>query len=131
MPQVLVVDDEELVRKLLRKILVRAGHEVHTADSAQAAITRCAPPASFDVVISDVVMPGIDGHELARWFAVHCPKSRVILMSAMDPGCEFCPYFDGCHRLSKPFVPKEVVGLVAAVLAQPVRPRPMGGSPYD
>jgi len=91
MPRVLVVDDEEPIRNLLRKVLVRAGHEVHTASNAQAAIEICASPPCSDLVISDVVMPGIDGHELARRRAVKCPNSRFILMSAFDPGCEECP----------------------------------------
>jgi two-component system cell cycle response regulator CpdR len=118
-----VVDDEEQIRNLLRKLLVLAGHEVHTASDAKAAVEICAPPACFDLVISDVVMPGMDGHELAREVAVRCPDSRVILMSAFDPGCDDCPYLDNCLRISKPFRLREVADLVRDVLAQPTRPR--------
>jgi DNA-binding NtrC family response regulator len=118
-----VVDDEEQIRNLLRRLLVVAGHEVHTASNAKSAAELCAPPACFDLVISDVVMPGIDGHELARQVAVRCPNSRVILMSAFDPGCDDCPYLDNCLRIAKPFALREVAELVRAVLAQPTRPR--------
>jgi len=111
MPRVLVVDDEEPIRMLLRTVLVQAGHEVHTASNAPAAIRLCTPSASFDVVISDVVMPGMDGHELARWFAVQFPVSRVILMSGSDTGCDGCPYLDNCQRLCKPFQIEEVATL--------------------
>jgi DNA-binding NtrC family response regulator len=123
MPRVLVVDDEDQIRGLLQNILVRAGHEVHTANSVQAAIEMCGPPAPFDVVVTDVVMPGMDGHELARWLADRCPNMRVILMSGFDPGCEECPYADNCHRLPKPFAPQDLAALVSEVLAQPIRPR--------
>ena len=123
MPRVLVVDDEEQVRNMLRIMLVRAGHEVHVASDAKTAIEICAPPACFDVVISDVVMPGIDGHGLARQVAVRCPQSRVILMSAFDPGCDDCPFLDNCVRISKPFALREVAELVNDVLARPIRPR--------
>lgn len=126
MPRVLIVDDEQQIRHLLRTTLVHAGHEVHTADNALAAIALCVPPPSFDVVISDVVMPGMDGHELARWFAVHFPNCRVILMSAFDAGCDECPYFDNCQRISKPFRPQEFATLVSDALARPPRPRRLG-----
>jgi DNA-binding NtrC family response regulator len=130
MPRVLVVDDEEQIRNMLKRILIQAGHEVHTASNAKAAI-EIAQPDPFDVLISDVIMPGMDGHDLARWFASTCPKSRVILMSAFDPGCQECPFLDNCHRLSKPFLPKDVIGLVSDVLAQPPRSRRIDGYPEN
>ena len=123
MPRVLVVDDEGQIRGLLRKILIQAGHEVHTAPNAQRAIEMCSPPVSFDIVLADVVMPGIDGHELARRLAIQCPNSRVILMSGFDPGCAECPYLDNCHRLPKPFGPRAVTELISEVLKQPARRR--------
>ncbi|SPE40806.1 Response regulator receiver protein [Candidatus Sulfopaludibacter sp. SbA3] len=121
MPRVLVVDDEEQIRSMLQKILTRAGHDVCTASNAQAAIDICERPARFDLVISDVIMPGVDGHHLARWLAVRCPDSRVILMSAFDPGCDECPYLDNCQRLTKPFSAKDVVRLVSDALSRPAR----------
>ena len=123
MPRVLVVDDEEQIRHMLRKILTRAGHEVHTAGNVAEAIAACEPAGAFDVVISDIAMPGNDGHELARWLANQCPTSRVILMSGYDPGCDECPYRENCTRLSKPFAPQDVVALVSSVMAEPPRPR--------
>ena len=98
--RVLVVDDEDQIRTMLGEILIRAGHDVHTASSAKAAIELCVPEVFFDLIISDVLMPGMDGHEFARWLAVQCPNSRVILMSAFDPGCDECPYLG---ELSAPF----------------------------
>ena len=129
MPRVLVVDDEKQIRGLLSRILVQAGYEVHTAANAQAAIEMCAPPASFDVIVADVVMPGMDGHELARRVAIQSPNSRVILMSGFDPGCVECPYVDTCPRLPKPFGPKDITTLLSEVLAQPARPRRTAAEP--
>ena len=131
MSRVLVVDDSEQIRKMLGKILTQAGHEVRSAANAQEAIDLCAPPSYFDLIISDVAMPGVNGHELARWMAVQCPHSRVVLMSAFDPGCEDCPYLDNCIRLSKPFVPKEVVNLVSDALAKDASPRRIAVLPKE
>ena len=127
LPRVLVVDHEEQIRNMVRTILTRAGHDVRTASTAQAAIAMCPSPSFFDLVISAAVLPEIDGHELARWFAVKCPNSRFVLMSGSDPGCDECPYLDNCIRVSKPFVPRELVALVSAALAHPVKLRRMDG----
>ena len=121
MPRILVVDDEESIRKMLCKILERAGHDVRSAGNVETAIAMSKSAPFFDVVVSDVDMPGADGHELARWFAVSCPSSRVILMSGFDRGCDGCPYVDNCYRISKPFAPKEIVALVSSVLPKPVK----------
>lgn len=62
---VLVVDDEEISRRLMRVVLEEAGHRVHeAADGAEALrqVETCRP----DVVLTDVVMPGMDGMEVCR-----------------------------------------------------------------
>ena len=113
MARVLIVDKEAQIRKLLQTILVGAGYQVLTAYDPQAAIEMCNSAAGFDVVVSGISLPGMDGHELARWIAGHCPSSRVILMSAIEPVCELCPFAGGCGMIRKPFTPKEVVAKVA------------------
>ena len=119
MAKILIVDDEHQILGLLSVILTRAGHEVHTADQPQTALDMCSSPASFDLVLSDVDMPVMDGHELARWIVTRSPGSRVMLMSAFDSTCEACPYSPQCELVRKPFDPREVVSRIAAALAQP------------
>jgi putative two-component system response regulator len=63
--RVLVVDDNELNRKLIRGILMSGEYEVTDADSGQAAL-KLAREIKFDLVILDVMMPGMDGFEVCR-----------------------------------------------------------------
>jgi EAL domain-containing protein (putative c-di-GMP-specific phosphodiesterase class I) len=63
--RLLVVDDEELVRRGLARVLTRAGHQVHLADSAEAALDALAVQP-YDVVVTDLQMPRGDGLSLVR-----------------------------------------------------------------
>ncbi len=119
--RILVVDDDERIRNLLRAALASAGYEVQTAPGPEEAIALSGASGCFDLVLSDVVMPGIDGHEMTRRMAVLCPGSRVVLLSGFDPGCEKCPYVTGCTVIPKPFDLKDVVAFVAETLAAPPR----------
>jgi DNA-binding NtrC family response regulator len=121
MAKILIVDDEPQILELLSIVLTRAGHEVHTAGDPHKALDICSQPASFDLVLCDVAMPMMDGHEVTRWMAAHSPGCRVILMSAFDSGCEACPYPSGCEMVRKPFDPQEVVRRIAAALEQSPR----------
>lgn len=80
--RVLVVEDDPLVRRLLRLRLYRAGLTVLTACSGEEAVQigdRETEP--IHLVITDGVMPGIDGFEVARYFARRDPPVRVVLIS--------------------------------------------------
>ena len=117
--RVLIVDQEDQIRKLLRVLLVRAGYEVHAAKTPKKAMALCLSAGPFDLVLSDVLMPEMDGHELARWVAGQSPKSRVILMSEYDYTCNSCPYASRCRLIVKPFHPKQVLATIALALGPP------------
>lgn len=102
MPRILIVDDEPGILSLLRLVFVQAGYEVFTAESSDAAIDLCGSH-TFDVLLSDVRMPGMDGHALARWVAAHQPTARPVLMSGYDVECEACPLAPRCTIVPKPF----------------------------
>ena len=63
--KILAVDDSLSIRQTVRLTLTMAGYEVSEADSGQAALDAC-DKASFDVVVTDLNMPGMDGIELIR-----------------------------------------------------------------
>jgi two-component system, OmpR family, KDP operon response regulator KdpE len=65
MSRILVVDDEAGIRKVVRDALERAGHEVETVVDGTAALTALEGPV-FDLVITDLAMPNLDGLELVR-----------------------------------------------------------------
>ncbi len=64
--KILVVDDDSLVRDLLREILLSGGHLVSTAVSGLDALRQLTPDAGIDLIISDMDMPGMSGLELLR-----------------------------------------------------------------
>lgn len=78
--KILVVDDEELIRRTIAKILKKADFEVVLAESGQHAI-EIARSESFDMVISDVRMPGIDGIETIRRIKELQPEIHSIIIT--------------------------------------------------
>jgi CheY-like chemotaxis protein len=116
-PRILVVDDEPQIRELLTLTFEDAGYAVRTAGSGRDALVLCAEE-SFDLVLSDVMMPEMDGHELTQWIATNRPATRTALMSGFDdtPASTCRPR---CHLIAKPFHPQQVVSFVQQVLAAP------------
>ena len=80
-PRILVVEDEELVRDVVARSLARHGYEVETAGSSAEALERLAGEGPYAIVLSDVVMPGRSGLELAREIERGWPDVRVLLMT--------------------------------------------------
>ncbi len=82
--RILLVDDEPNLRKVLGALLRQQGYEVHAEVDGAAALARVrsAPPRTFDVVISDLRMPNLDGIGLLRALILHEPNLPVILLTA-------------------------------------------------
>ncbi len=117
-PKILIVDDEPAIVRLLRIAFTHAGFEVVTALGADTAIEACRSQ-TFDVMLTDVRMPGLNGHELARWIAANQPAVRTVLMSGYPLECEECPNSPCCLLLHKPFQVEEAVLAVRQVLDLP------------
>jgi two-component system cell cycle sensor histidine kinase/response regulator CckA len=126
---ILVVDDQEGVRGLLRRELTDRGHTVlEAADGAEALHLVRRRNGAVDLILSDVVMPQMNGTELATHIGVEFPDVPVILMSAFTPagvarvgvGESLVPV------LQKPFDPTQLAELVQLALEHPVPHR--GGS---
>jgi CheY-like chemotaxis protein len=78
----LLVEDERQVRHLARRILVREGYHIVEADSPRQALALAdAPGARIDLLITDVVMPKMNGVELIRQLQAKCPELRTLCMS--------------------------------------------------
>jgi CheY-like chemotaxis protein len=101
MPQILIVDDEVAIRSLLLRCFTRSGYEVTLARDALEAMAICRTQA-FDVLLSDVDMPGMNGHELVRWLATNHPKTRAVLMSAPNTECENVRLLASAHSSPSP-----------------------------
>ncbi len=108
---VLVVDDDDRVRLLTERILVRAGYRVLSATSGPQALALARDHAGeIDLLLSDMVMPGMSGSELAEAIVVERPHIKVLFMSGYDRG-QTGP---GQRLITKPFNRE---GLIAAVVA--------------
>jgi len=102
---VLVVDDESTVRRFARRVLVEHGFQVHeAADGAEALELIQATFDRLDVVVSDIVMPKLNGVELLRRLAMVRPQLPVILMSGYaGPQLAERGIDAPCSILAKPF----------------------------
>ena len=118
MARILIVEDEAPLRKLVHLVLSAKGHDVDLAANAREALALCRNGTCFDLVLTNIRLPEMDGHELTRRIAAHYPPSRILHMSADDPGCNSCPYAEKCPLLSKPFKPDALLACVDALLAQ-------------
>jgi len=79
--KILIVDDERTIRMALRDTLTREGHLAVTASNGEEAVRRCKAEA-FDLLITDLKMPGMTGLELIRQVRAVCPQIRTILITA-------------------------------------------------
>jgi CheY-like chemotaxis protein len=79
--RVLIIEDEERVRALLRETFESAGHHVLEAATGSQAISRLeeAKEEKFDLIISDLGLPEVSGLHLARWVKEHSPDTIFIL----------------------------------------------------
>jgi CheY-like chemotaxis protein len=84
MARILVVDDVEVVRMLIAKVLVRAGHEVIEADEGAAAL-KLVDERRPDVVVTDIWMPGVDGLHLIHALHQYHPAIALVAMTAGAP----------------------------------------------
>jgi two-component system cell cycle sensor histidine kinase/response regulator CckA len=104
----LLVEDEVSVRRLTRRALEGHGYEVLEADSPVHAIELAHSfPRAIDMVVSDVVMPGMNGRELVEEVRRLRPETRVLFVSGYDEGAvlgtDQLP--DDVFFLPKPFTP--------------------------
>ncbi|MDP1889576.1 MAG: response regulator [Gemmatimonadaceae bacterium] len=116
----LVVEDEGAVRELVRTALTRAGYRVLAARDGEEALTRAAAHAGrIDLLVTDVVMPGLNGRELALRFRQARPDARVLFMSgfAADVIAEDGGLSGDSELLLKPFTPDELLSRVRAALS--------------
>ena len=112
----LIVDDDDRIRELLKEYLARGGYRV-TAAAGAAAARRLIETLAFDLLVLDVMMPGEDGMSLARW--VRGRGATPILM--LTAKAEIESRIEGLalgadDYLAKPFEPQELSLRIAAIL---------------
>jgi two-component system, cell cycle sensor histidine kinase and response regulator CckA len=113
---VLVVDDQDVVRDIIRLTLERAGYTVLEAASPSAALDLVrgqvgGDGGSIDLLVTDVVMPEMDAFELADRISHEVPGVRILYTSGYTDAAAEGPF------IQKPFTPAQLVEKVSAVLA--------------
>jgi len=115
--KILVVDDEESVCKSVSKILSRKGFVVDAAMTADDAVRRI-KETSFDLVITDLMMPKTDGMELLRIIRDHYPELNVIMITgyASIESAVKAVKLGAAGYLPKPFTPDELMAVTDKAL---------------
>jgi two-component system cell cycle sensor histidine kinase/response regulator CckA len=114
---ILIVDDEEIVRKLIRVALKGFGDVVfleanHATEALKVAREH---RGSIDLLVSDVVMPGrMNGTEMAAQLSVARPEMKVVLMSGYPP--ESLTMEPAWHFIQKPFAASEILERIGNIL---------------
>jgi EAL domain-containing protein (putative c-di-GMP-specific phosphodiesterase class I) len=110
---VLVVDDDESIRRVIERILLKAGHEVVTAPDGQVAVEKL-KAHELDVVVSDISMPSMNGFDLLRAVREHDLDLPVLLMTGTpDVATAVRAIEHGVLRyLIKPVVQSELLPIV-------------------
>ncbi|MCK5945133.1 MAG: response regulator, partial [Planctomycetes bacterium] len=117
--RVLVVDDEDSNRELATRVLSRFGYEVVSAPDGEAALEIAASDDQIDVVVTDVVMPGIGGRLLAEEIVALRPDMRIVFTSGFtsDDVLRTRVRADLVKFLPKPYTADDLAAIVARALA--------------
>jgi PAS domain S-box-containing protein len=115
--KLLLVDDDEAVRGVIASILRRAGHEVTVAAGAKQAIVAT-EGATFELLVTDVVMPEMSGIELSRELRRAAPSLKVLLLSGY-PGKDASAASEetGMEYLAKPVTPTVLLASIDQLLS--------------
>jgi two-component system, cell cycle response regulator CpdR len=124
MARILVADDDRAVAEFVRRALIHHGHDVTVVEDGIAALHALQTEAAFDLLLTDIVMPGMDGIALALKVAKDYPGLRVLLMSGYAAERQRAHNLDVLIQrvISKPFTLQELVRAVDEVLAKPNAP---------
>jgi two-component system, chemotaxis family, chemotaxis protein CheY len=116
-PTILLVDDEEFLRRLLARVLGGAGFDVIEAENGAAALRAAVGrDETLKLVVTDIHMPVMNGIEFAREFRPHHPAVPVLFITGKDPDITDDPaFFDG-HLLRKPFRSEALLAAVSRLL---------------
>jgi two-component system phosphate regulon response regulator OmpR len=130
----LIVDDDDRIRELLKEYLARAGFRVTAAPGGESA-RRLIGSIDFDLAVFDVMMPGEDGFSLTRWLREQrgpAGRTPVLMLTARgEPEDRIEGLRTGADDyLGKPFEPEELLLRIEAILRR-AQDRPANGAPLS
>jgi DNA-binding response OmpR family regulator len=122
MARILVIDDDETLRRVIRRILERVGYDVLEAGDADAGLRLHRDPGA-DIVIVDIFMPERDGLELIRELRAESPRAKIVAMSGGGRSGKLdllkdAAVFGASRTLWKPFELTELLTAVRELLKE-------------
>jgi two-component system cell cycle sensor histidine kinase/response regulator CckA len=115
--KILLVEDEDMVRAVAERALSRAGYEVIACADGESGLSTIGRDDSFDIVVSDVVMPGMDGPTMARSIRQQLPDIPVLFMSGYaEENLRNEIDIPNMHFIAKPFSVQAISDKVGAVM---------------
>jgi CheY-like chemotaxis protein len=113
---ILVIEDEESIRRFLTKALIQLGHSSRTTADAKEGLAAFSEER-FDLVFTDLGLPGVSGEEVARTIAAKSPATPVILLTGWSDQLkdEAQPLIGVTHILGKPITLSTLSSVLAAV----------------
>ncbi len=121
MVEVLIIDDEPAIRSLFRQVLEEAGYQVVDASSAKEGLSvlRARP---VDIVLTDILMPDMDGLELTRVIHQDFPRVKIVAVSGGQQFMDYCSVarlFGAHETLMKPVTVQRLLETVGRLAGQP------------
>ncbi len=118
MARILLADDDAATRDLVKRALEGDGHTVQVTQDGSEALDRVKAAQPFDLLVSDVEMPLLDGVKLAERASALQPGLRILLMSGFAEQLERAKTLKGPHvaMISKPFTLDQVRATVRKLL---------------
>ena len=115
---ILVVDDEAQLLDLYKRVLEQAGYKVLTALDGEAVLRLCVSSQAVDVVLMDVVLPGVNGIDLLEVVTAEWPKAKIIVSSGqMEERFRSSDEIANKPFLPKPVTPAALLSAISKVLA--------------
>lgn len=120
MAKILIAEDDNSMRNFLGMALERAGHETRSCSDGAAALDILDKENDFNMLLADIVMPGMDGIELAQKAGYLHPDLKIMFITgfAAVAAGDRNPERDGARVLSKPFHLKDLVEQVETLLQE-------------
>jgi len=115
---ILIIDDDKAMREFIAFLLEREGHFVTVCDDGNEGV-RLFQQVAFDLVITDIMMPGMDGLAVMMEMQKIKKGVRILAMSGADTKdllLDVADLFGALHTLNKPFAKEELLGAVANIM---------------
>jgi DNA-binding NtrC family response regulator len=117
--RILVVDDETTVRQSIKLALAGEGYSIDLAASGEEALRR-SDLAGYDLILADMMMPGVSGLDLLKGIRIKDPAAQVVIITGYptDKAASQSFRMGAVDFLPKPFTPAELRAAVARALAK-------------